>query len=119
MRRVASDPGGHKPSDCTWRNCVVDATGYCATDATRGADAREQKTVRIPFARFRTSTIVRAPEQIERLARDPRIPVLREGESSTLRSAASQAIALCTSTRGSSWRRISLSTAAPTGSHSA
>lgn len=83
MRRVASDPGGHETSDSTWRNCVADSTGRGAIDAARDAVAREQETAQILFAGFRSTSMLRALEQLERLARDPEVPILLEGESGT------------------------------------
>ncbi len=83
MHRVASDPGGHEASNSGWRNCVVHATGHSATDAARGANTREQETSRILFAGFRSTSMLRALEQLERLARDPEVPILLEGESGT------------------------------------
>jgi alpha-tubulin suppressor-like RCC1 family protein len=51
MHCVASDPGGHKASDSTWRNCVVDAlsrpTRRLAALALTVLSCKSDKTARI------------------------------------------------------------------------
>jgi DNA-binding NtrC family response regulator len=83
MRRAAADSGGREPSSNTWRNCVVGSREQRAIRAADGADAGEQETSPILFAGFRSATMLRALEQLGRLARDPEVPILLEGESGT------------------------------------
>jgi hypothetical protein len=71
MRRVASNPGGHEASESTWRNCVVDQARRGATDVAREEDARQEETARILFADVRSTTMLCAVEEFDRLARDP------------------------------------------------
>ena len=83
MRRAAPDSGGREPSGNTWRNCVVGSRDQRAIHTADGADAGEQETSQILFAGFRSATMLRALEQLGRLARDPEVPILLEGESGT------------------------------------